>query len=43
LLSALETKRLSAADAPFDVRRLQNVNTVAERDALTVREPTTLL
>lgn len=35
LLSELETKRLSATDSPFDERRLQNVNTVAERDALT--------
>lgn len=35
LLSEVQTKRLSAAVAPFDMRRLQNVNTVAERDALT--------
>lgn len=41
LLSALRTKRLSVADAPFAGRRLENVNTVAERDALSVAEPST--
>lgn len=41
LLSELKTKQISPDDAPFDGRRLQNVNTVAERDALTVGEPST--
>lgn len=41
LLSELQTNRISLDNAPFGGWRLQNVNTVAERDALTVGEPST--